>query len=355
MQIVEVLAGLLLVLTVFADVFSSVLVPRPGHGRVRLGPALSNALTPVWRKASRRIRSPRLRQDFRGALAPMILVFSGVGWVGGLALGFALMLHGLPREAHLPALGFGEALFQATLAISTLGLVNASVHGFARVVVALAGVSGFSVLTLVVAFLLSIQSALHQRESLVLTLAARAGRPPSAVALLLAYEGASDDEWAALFGEWERWAAQVLQSHLSYPVLFRFRSLDESGEWLSCLAVVMDAAAAIAAAAPAAASPADRPRARRAATFLTATGARAAREFARIREVPDQRIGLAPAEATAVERALVRAGIAPGGAGFGERLDAIRAGYAGRFPTLARWLDIKWHDPLTGEAEGGLP
>lgn len=349
MQVIEFLVGLLLVVAVFADVFASVLVPRPAHGRLRLGPAAAGALAPLWHRASHIFRSPRLRQDFRGGLGPMILVISGAGWVGGLALGYALMLHALPRDVHLPALGFGEALFQSTLAISTLGLVNSSIRGAARAVVALAGVSGFSVLTLVVAFLLSIQTALHQRETLVLTMAARAGRPPGVVALITAYAGADDAELADLFAQWERWIAQVLQSHLSYPVLFRFRSLDESGEWLMCLGVALDAAAALAAAAPNAL-----PRASRAAGFLHATGARAVREFARVRDTPDQRETLDGPTIAIVERALARAGIDPA-TGFGERLEAIRAGYAGRLPAIARWLDIKWHDPLTGEAGDGLP
>ncbi len=350
MQFIEFMAGVALVFIVFADVFASVLVPRPAHSRIRLGPLAARALSPVWLRASRLFRSPRLRQDFKGGLGPMILVVSGIGWISGLAVGFALMLHALPGDTHLQALGFAEALFQSTLAISTLGLVNASVHGAARAVVALAGISGFSVLTLVVAFLLSIQTALHQRETLVLTLAARAGRPPNAAALLLAYADACDDEVAALYAAWENWSAQVLQSHLSYPVLFRFRSLDESSEWLMCFAAVLDAAAAVAAAAPA-----DHPRARRAASFLLATGARTVRELARVQLLPaaDRRIAVEPATVTAIERALGRAGMTATAAGFGERLDAIRAGYAGRLPEIANALDIIWHDPLTGVA--GLP
>ena len=345
MQLIEFSIGVMLVLVVFADVFASVLVPRPAHSRIRLGPATARGLSPLWRRASHLFRSPRLRQDFRGSLGPMILVVSGAGWVGGLAVGFALMLHALPRDVHLPTLGFGEALFQSTLALSTLGLVNSSVQGAARAVVALAGISGFSVLTLVVAFLLSIQSALSQRETLVLTFAARAGRRPTATALLAAFPGVCDDELATFFARWEDWSAQVLQSHLSYPVLFRFRSLDETGEWLLCLAVVLDTAAAVAAAAPA-----ELPRARRAAGFLNATAARAVREFARIQQTAELRTGLDEASIHTVVRALARAGIAPVAAGFGERLEAIRAGYAGRLPGIAERLDIHWHDPLTGEA-----
>ena len=349
MQVIEFLFGVALVLTVFADVFGSVLVPRPAHSRIRVGPATARGLSPLWHRVSLLIRSPRLRQDFRGGLAPMILVVSGAGWIGGLAVGFALMLQALPRDVHLPTIGFGEALFQSTLALSTLGLVNSSVHGAARAVVALAGLSGFSVLTLLVAFLLSIQTALHQRETLVLTFAARAGRPPTATALLTALPDVCDDELAAYFARWEDWTAQVLQSHLSYPVLCRFRSLDESAEWLLCLAAVLAAGAAGVAAAPD-----NLPRARRAAGFFNATAARAVREFARVQQTAEQRTGLDEASIHAVVRALARAGIAPVTNGFGERLEAIRAGYAGRLPAIAERLDILWHDPLTGGTGAGL-
>ena len=73
-----------------------------------------------------------------------------------------------------------------------------------------------------------------------------------------------------------------------------------------------------------------------------------------MQQTAEQRTGLDEASIHAVVRALARAGITPAATGFGERLEAIRAGYAGRLPGIAERLDILWHDPLTGEAGAGL-
>ena len=346
MRVAEFLLGLAIVAVVFVDVFGSVLVPRPSHSNLRIGPAINRTLAPMWRRAAALFPSARVRQDVRGSLGPAILVAALAFWVAALSLGFALMLHSMPDDVDIDRFGFSEALFQSTLAISTLGMIHADIHGWARAVVGIEGVSGFSVVTLVVAFLLSIQAALHQRETLVITFAARAGRPPNAATLLVTYADAADEELASLFDAWEAWSGQVLQSHLSYPVLFRFRSLDENTEWLSCLGVVLDAAAVILAA-----DPAGYPRTRRAAGFLSVTGARAVREFARQLRTGDARPWVDRSALLQIERALERSQLAPATpAAFGERLDAIRAGFAGRLPLIARRLDLAWCDTLTGGA-----
>lgn len=262
-------------------------------------------------------------------------------WVLLLTLGFALMLHADPQNVALPEYGFDEALFQAALALSTLGTLEAKVDGAGRLIVALAGLVGFTVLSLVIAFLLAIQGALHRRETLVLTLAARAGRPPTAIALLTAMTGATDAELAALFETWENWAADVMQSHLSYPLLLRFRSLDEDVEWLACLAAVTDAAAVIAAAAPVA-----YPHAARSAAFLVSTVERMIAEFARALRLPRH---TRTARATDADRLVDRIAAlgfpAVDAHTFEDRLHAREGTRCGALPALAEALDLAWTDP----------
>lgn len=333
--------GLLIVLVVLADVFGSILVPRPTPRGVRVGPWLVRAVTPLWRRIAVRLPSRRLRQDFRGSLGPALLVMALGAWVLLLTLGFALLLHADPDNVSLDDFGFGEALFQAALALSTLGTLNADIDGPGRLIVASAGIVGFSVLSLTIAFLLAIQSALHRRETLVLTLAARAGRPPTAVSLLTAMAGCDDAELAELFAAWERWTADVTQSHLSYPVLLRFRSLDEDAEWLPCLAAVADAAAVVAAAAPD-----SYPRAARSAGFLVATVDRMISEFARMLRLPrDSRLGLDPAIDRLADR-IGTLGFPPVDAqAFEDRLRRREATRFASLPALAAALDLAWTDP----------
>lgn len=344
MKALELLAGLLLVSAVLADVFSSVLVPRPSPRRLRAAPLLSWLMSPIWHRVAVRMPSARLRQSVRASLGPAILVLSLGFWVATLTLGFALLLYALPQTVHLQHRGFGDTLFQAALAISTLGMLNADITGWGRVVVACAGISGFSILTLVIAFLLSIQGALHSREQRVLTLDARAGRPPSACTLVMSLAGAGDDALARLFEQWEAWTGELQQSHLAYPVLLRFRSLHEDGEWLACLGAILDFAALIRAA-----DPDGYREACRAAGFLAVTAARTTHEFARVLGLPRAQTPLDRIDGDQLVRHLTRHGFAPrASAAFEERLRTLRADHAARLPQLAARLDQHWHDTLLG-------
>ena len=341
---IEFACGLVLVLMVFADVFSTVLVPRASHPGVRFGPLLAKSLAPIWRWVSDRLPSPRLRQSARGSFGPFLLVLSLGSWIAALALGFAMMLHAQPQNLSLEKFGFAEALFQASLALSTLGMIHAEIDGSARAVVAIAGIAGFSVVSLVVAFLLSIQSALHRREVLVLTLAARAARPPTALRLLETMAGVDDEVLATFFSSWELWTADVMQSHLSYPVLCQFRSLDENMEWLACLSAVLDAAVLIAAA-----EPIGYQRSGRTAGFLIATAGRACHEIGRLLGV-DRPTGLQEDHAHIAHQALAEFGYAMTVKEdvFYDRFERHRSTYQHGLELIAERLDIGWCDTLGG-------
>jgi len=113
----------------------------------------------------------------------------------------------------------------------------------ARVVVVVAAASGLGVVALVVTFLFSLYGSYQRREVKVVTLQAAAGAPPSAVALLKTYAGLDlVDRLPDLFVEWERWASEVLDTHVAYPLLGFFRSSHDNLSWISALGTVLDAA-----------------------------------------------------------------------------------------------------------------
>src|SRR5947207_2758424 len=91
-----------------------------------------------------------------------------------------------------------------------------------------------------------IYQALSRRDVAISSLAARAGSPRSASELLWRYRG--EPGTAALtdlLRDWERWAADVLESHLSYPPLAYFRSQHYNESWLAALTTILDASAFI--------------------------------------------------------------------------------------------------------------
>lgn len=100
-----------------------------------------------------------------------------------------------------------------------------------------------------IGYLPALYSALAGREVAVSMLDERAGSPPSAGELLRRY--AEDDAWEALdayLRDWETWAAELLESHLSYPLLAYFRSQHDNQSWLAALTTILDTCALVLAA-----------------------------------------------------------------------------------------------------------
>jgi hypothetical protein len=110
----------------------------------------------------------------------------------------------------------------------------------------LAGATGLVVVTLQIAYLPTLYAAFNRRETEVTLLSARAGLPPWGPELLLrtryGVRGHTDD-LPQFYAQWERWAADVAESHANYPVLVRFRSPQPLSSWLVGLLAVMDSAA----------------------------------------------------------------------------------------------------------------
>jgi hypothetical protein len=95
----------------------------------------------------------------------------------------------------------------------------------------------------VIAYLPVLYQAFNRREVGVLMLDARAGSPPSGPELLHRMGPASmENSLPELFAEWERWAADVLETHMTYPILALFRSPHDETSWVTALGSVLDAA-----------------------------------------------------------------------------------------------------------------
>jgi hypothetical protein len=54
--------------------------------------------------------------------------------------------------------------------------------------------------------------------------------------------------------EWERWSAEILESHISYPILCYYRSQHDNQSWLSALTAVLDSCALLISVVPGVAS-----------------------------------------------------------------------------------------------------
>jgi hypothetical protein len=240
--VLEFLAGLALSVYVLNDVFQSVVVPRSTPSRFRISRLV---IVNGWRlmRAVGLSRAAASRERVLGTFAPMIVILLLVIWITALIFGFGLMLYAFRDSTTPPIDNLGTAIYTAGTSLLTISFSNiVAGSGGARLVSIAAGMAGLGTIALAISFLFSIYATFQRREVLVVTLDARAGAPPSGVNLLetMAKLGMTDG-LPALFADWEKWAAEVLDSHIAYPLLAYFRSSHDNESWVSALGAVLDA------------------------------------------------------------------------------------------------------------------
>jgi hypothetical protein len=105
---------------------------------------------------------------------------------------------------------------------------------------------GFGFLAMVIGYVPVLYQAFSRREVNISLLDARAGSPPTAVELLRRHSSNSNmTELSQFLHDWELWSAELLESHLSYPVLAYYRSQHSNQSWLGALTMVLDASAIV--------------------------------------------------------------------------------------------------------------
>jgi len=236
--------GIVLVALTLLDVFRTLVMPRAARGRVRLSRILFRTMWRPWRWIGVRAKTVQARERVLATAAPFFFFVLLVGWVSLALLGYALILW---SPAFVDGIGpggdsFGNALYVSGTSLFTLGSVG-GVTGWTRAVVVTEGATGLGLFAVVIAYLPVLYQAFNRREVGVLLLDARAGSPPSGPELLhrMGSAGASSS-LHGLFAEWERWVADVLESHMSYPLLTLFRSPHDNTSWVTSLGSVLDAA-----------------------------------------------------------------------------------------------------------------
>jgi hypothetical protein len=245
-SILSIAAGITVVVATLGDIFQVVVVPRSTGRRFRISFFVWRFAWQIWPALAWRIfpEDSDRREEFLAVFAPMMLILLLGLWVGLLIVGFALLLWGL-RAGVTPAhASFGSLFYFAGASLLTIGFGDVVGRSAApRLVSLLAGLAGLSLLSITTAFLFAIFGSFQRRETFVVTVAARAGTPPSGVNLLaIAGYSVTRDDLPGLMIEAQRWTAQVMESHLAYPVLAFFRSSHDDQSWIGTLGTLLDAA-----------------------------------------------------------------------------------------------------------------
>jgi hypothetical protein len=159
-----------------------------------------------------------------------------VAWLACFMIGYGLL------EAAVSGLGATAALREAGSSMFTLGFAS-SKHVNLTAIDFCAAATGPITIGLQVGYLPALYGAYQRRETEVTLLQARAGSPPWGPEILARYAQIGIlDSLNELFRDWERWSAEVSESHTTYPILIHFRSPKASRNWLVALLAVMDAA-----------------------------------------------------------------------------------------------------------------
>src|SRR3954465_1431514 len=249
MHVLAIICGAAIILLVLADAFETVVLPRRVQRHFRITILFSRNTWAPYAKLASHIKSQTRRETVLGYFGPLSMIALLVIWALGLIFAFALLQHG--GGEHL-AFGNQPIIFRLLLYHSgetffTLGYGDITPASYySRALSVLEAGTGFGFLAVVIGYLPTIYTAFSRREIEISLLDARAGSPPSAAELLTRSLSSLDvGNLDRLFHDWERWAAEVLESHLSYPVLSFYRSQHSNQSWLGALTVILDATALV--------------------------------------------------------------------------------------------------------------
>ncbi|MGQ0702197.1 MAG: potassium channel family protein [Gemmatimonadales bacterium] len=236
--------GAFLLAIILWDAFETIVLPRRVHRRFRLTRLFYRATWHPWRAIAKLL--PRRPQDaFLSFFGPLSLLLLLAIWAMGIVFAFG-MLHWAAGSALVGAApGLATDVYLSGTTFFTLGLGDvAPVSPFSKALVVLEAGTGFAFLALVIGYFPVLYQAFSRREMAITLLDARAGSPPTAGELLRRYRwDTSGEALAHLLRDWERWAADLLESHLSYPAIAYFRSQHYNQSWLGALTTILDASA----------------------------------------------------------------------------------------------------------------
>src|SRR5713226_8721634 len=245
MHIFSAIAGIISILAILLDAFETVVLPRRVRRSFRITSWFYRRTWIPWRKLASRIQGQARRENFLGYFGPLSLIFLLVLWAAGLIFGFALLQYGAGEHFRLSdePITFGVLVYHSGETFFTLGygdIIPSS--AVARALAVCEAGLGFGFLGVVIGYLPTIYSSFSRREIEISLLDARAGSPPTAAELLARFGNCPEQTVLdRIFRDWEHWAAEVLESHLSYPVLSFFRSQHNNQSWLGALTTILDA------------------------------------------------------------------------------------------------------------------
>jgi hypothetical protein len=243
MHVLAAVLGFTLLFAILWDAFETIVLPRRVTRRYRLARAFYQATWSPWRTIAMQLSEKR-RERMLSFFGPLSLLALIVTWALAILLSFGFLHFGLRSrlegDAHLDLF---TCLYFSGTNLFTLGLGDIRPIGTAARILAIteAG-TGFGFLALVIGYFPVLYQSFSRREVQISLLDARAGSPPTAMELCQRNLRFGPNRLREQLASWELWCAELMESHLSYPVLSYFRSQHDNTSWLAGLTAVLDVA-----------------------------------------------------------------------------------------------------------------
>lgn len=242
---VVTLFGIVLLIVVLQDAFEVMLLPRRVQRSIRFMSLYFRFVWSGWSSLAARLPAGAQRERFLSVFGALSMVLLFAVWASALIVAFGLIEWSLqPADA---ASSVSEQVYMSGVTFFTLGYGDVVPHsGAARLVSVLEAGTGIGFIAVVIGYLPVLYQLFSRREAHVIQLDGRAGSPPTA-GTLLARHAESDalGKLDELLREWEVWGSELLESHLSYPMLAYYRSQHDNQSWLVALACIMDTCALV--------------------------------------------------------------------------------------------------------------
>jgi hypothetical protein len=234
--------GFALILFILLEVFEALVLPRRVLRPFRFTRLYYQFSWRAWAASSRVFPAGAKRQTFLSLFGPLsLLILFGV-WAMALMAGFGFVHHGFAPDGG----SIEDAMYLSGTTFSTLGYGDLTpATQAARMLSVIEAATGFGFFAVVISYLPVLYQAFGRREAFIALFDSRAGSPPAAGRLFLRIPPVAENGvWLIGFlAEAEQWAAEVLEGHLSFPVLGQYRSQHDNQSWLAALACTLDATA----------------------------------------------------------------------------------------------------------------
>jgi hypothetical protein len=233
-------AGAILVIAMVTDAVSTLVVTQ---GRSALWRPTRLWYVGTWRATrSFAIRAPARASDVALDVYPAAsLLGLLVLWLAGLLFGWAIIYWGMHVSVDASS-SWGTLFYYSGTSLLTPAFGTAHGTGV-RILTLLEVLTGLGTIALLISYLPALYGAYSRREARLLTLDDPAGVRITPVRVIAIHSSDGNlDLLYRFFAEWEMWTAEVLESHVSYPMLTLFRSQHVGQSWITALGVVTDAA-----------------------------------------------------------------------------------------------------------------